>query len=459
QFRLADSVQTAFFEGEGVCEVEIVRPEDNELHHFSDKFERDGIVFEEPSVNLFSFNNPYGACRTCEGFGKVLGIDEDLVVPDKSISVYEGAIAPWRSHSMKKWVEPLLKNGIRFDFPIHRPYVDLTEEEKQLIWTGNQYFKGLDAFFKHIESKTHKIQYRVMLSRYRGRTICPECKGTRLRKDASYVKINDTSINELVLMPIKRLITFFEEVSLAAHEQKVADRITKEIRSRLDYLNKVGLGYLTLNRLTSTLSGGEYQRIKLATSLGSALVGSMYILDEPSIGLHPRDTSRLIEVLKTLRNLGNTVIVVEHEEEVMRAADQIIDIGPDAGRHGGKLVFQGSLAELQKMNGSANTHTARYLSGIEAIPMPKKRREFKHKIEIKGARENNLKHIDVDIPLGVLTVVTGVSGSGKSTLVKSILYPALGKIFGTVSESTGKFDRLEGDFKKLTQIEFVDQNP
>ncbi len=459
QFRLADSVQTAFFEGEGVCEVEIVRPEDNELHHFSDKFERDGIVFEEPSVNLFSFNNPYGACRTCEGFGKVLGIDEDLVVPDKSISVYEGAIAPWRSHSMKKWVEPLLKNGIRFDFPIHRPYVDLTEEEKQLIWTGNQYFKGLDAFFKHIESKTHKIQYRVMLSRYRGRTICPECKGTRLRKDASYVKINDTSINELVLMPIKRLITFFEEVSLAAHEQKVADRITKEIRSRLDYLNKVGLGYLTLNRLTSTLSGGEYQRIKLATSLGSALVGSMYILDEPSIGLHPRDTSRLIEVLKTLRNLGNTVIVVEHEEEVMRAADQIIDIGPDAGRHGGKLVFQGSLAELQKMNGSANTHTARYLSGIEAIPMPKKRREFKLKIEIKGARENNLKHIDVDIPLGVLTVVTGVSGSGKSTLVKSILYPALGKIFGTVSESTGKFDRLEGDFKKLTQIEFVDQNP
>ncbi|MEM9829296.1 MAG: excinuclease ABC subunit UvrA [Bacteroidota bacterium] len=459
QFRLADSVQTSFFEGEGVCEVEIVQPDENELHHFSDKFERDGIVFEEPSVNLFSFNNPYGACRTCEGFGKVLGIDEDLVVPDKSMSVYEGAVAPWRSHSMKKWVEPLLKNGIRFDFPIHRPYVDLTEEEKQLIWTGNQYFKGLDAFFKHIESKTHKIQYRVMLSRYRGRTICPECRGTRLRKDASYVKINDTSINELVLMPIKRLITFFEEVSLETHEQKVADRITKEIRSRLDYLSKVGLGYLTLNRLTSTLSGGEYQRIKLATSLGSALVGSMYILDEPSIGLHPRDTNRLIEVLKTLRNLGNTVIVVEHEEEVMRAADQIIDIGPDAGRHGGKLVFQGSLSELQKMNGSANTHTARYLSGIEAIPLPKKRRDFKYKIELKGARENNLKHIDVEIPLGVLTVVTGVSGSGKSTLIKSILYPALGKIFGTVSESTGKFDRLEGDFKKLTQIEFVDQNP
>ncbi|MEM9673539.1 MAG: excinuclease ABC subunit UvrA [Bacteroidota bacterium] len=459
QFRIADSVQTAFFEGEGICEIEIVTRESNELHRFSDKFERDGIVFEEPSVNLFTFNNPYGACRTCEGFGKVLGIDEDLVVPDKSVSVYEGAIAPWRSHSMKKWVEPLLKNGIRFDFPIHRPYVDLTEGQKELLWTGNQYFKGLNAFFKHLESKTHKIQYRVMLSRYRGRTTCPECKGTRLRKDAAYVKINGTSINELVLLPIHRLISFFQELSLDKYEQKVADRISKEIRSRLEYLDKVGLGYLTLNRLTSTLSGGEYQRIKLATSLGSALVGSMYILDEPSIGLHPRDTSRLVEVLKTLRNLGNTVIVVEHEEEVMRAADQIIDIGPDAGRHGGKLVFQGSLTELHKMNGTANTHTARYLSGVEAIPLPKKRRSFKHKIEIKGARENNLKHIDVDIPLGVLTVVTGVSGSGKSTLIKSILYPALGKIFGTVNETTGKFDRLEGDFKKLTQIEFVDQNP
>ncbi|WKN40623.1 excinuclease ABC subunit UvrA [Tunicatimonas pelagia] len=459
QFRLADSVQTAFFEGEGICEVEVVTPESNELHRFSDKFERDGIVFEEPSVNLFTFNNPYGACRTCEGFGKVLGIDEDLVIPDKSLSVYEGAIAPWRSHSMKKWADPLLKNGIRFDFPIHRPYIDLTDEQKKVLWTGNKYFKGLDKFFQYLQSKTHKIQYRVMLSRYRGRTVCPECKGTRLREDASYVKISGTSINELVLMPIRKLITFFQEISLDKHEEKIANRITKEIRSRLEYLDKVGLGYLTLNRLTSTLSGGEYQRIKLATSLGSALVGSMYILDEPSIGLHPRDTSRLVEVLKTLRNLGNTVIVVEHEEEVMRAADQIIDIGPDAGRHGGELVFQGSLTELQKMNGSANTHTARYLSGVEAIPVPKKRRTFKHQIEIKGARENNLKHIDVAIPLGVLTVVTGVSGSGKSTLIKSILYPALGKIFGTVNETTGKFDRLEGDLKKVTQLEFVDQNP
>lgn len=459
QFRLADSVQTAFFEGEGICEVEIVASGENELHYFSDKFERDGVVFEEPSVNLFTFNNPYGACRTCEGFGKVLGIDEDLVIPDKSLSVYEGAVAPWRSHSMKKWAEPLLKNGIRFDFPIHRPYIDLTDEQKQLLWTGNSYFKGLYAFFKHLASKTHKIQYRVMLSRYRGRTTCPECKGTRLRKDAAYVKIDGASINELVLLPVSKLIGFFDQLNLDAHETKVANRIIKEVRSRLEYLDKVGLGYLTLNRLTSSLSGGEYQRIKLATSLGSALVGSMYILDEPSIGLHPRDTSRLVEVLNTLRNLGNTVIVVEHEEEVMRAADQIIDIGPDAGRHGGKLMFQGSLAELQKMNGSANTHTARYLSGVDAIPIPKKRRSFKHKVEIKGARENNLKHIDVDIPLGVLTVVTGVSGSGKSTLIKSILYPALGKMFGTVSETTGKFDRLEGDTKKLTQIEFVDQNP
>ncbi|MGB3589058.1 MAG: excinuclease ABC subunit UvrA [Tunicatimonas sp.] len=459
QFRLADSVQTAFFEGEGICEVEMVTPEGSEVHRFSDKFERDGIIFEEPSVNLFTFNNPYGACRTCEGFGKVLGIDEDLVIPDKSLSVYEGAIAPWRSHSMKKWADPLLKNGIRFDFPIHRPYIDLTDEQKKVLWTGNRYFKGLDKFFQYLQSKTHKIQYRVMLSRYRGRTVCPECKGTRLREDASYVKISDTPISELVLMPISKLISFFQELSLDKHEEKIANRITKEIRSRLEYLDQVGLGYLTLNRLTSSLSGGEYQRIKLATSLGSALVGSMYILDEPSIGLHPRDTSRLVEVLKTLRNLGNTVIVVEHEEEVMRAADQIIDIGPDAGRHGGELVFQGSLTELQKMNGSANTHTARYLSGVDAIPIPKKRRSFKHKIEIKGARENNLKHIDVDIPLGVLTVVTGVSGSGKSTLIKSILYPALGKIFGTVNETTGKFDRLEGDLKKVTQLEFIDQNP
>ncbi len=459
QFRIADSVQTAFFEGQGTCLVDIVHRDGTERHHFSDKFEQDGMVFEEPSVNLFTFNNPYGACRTCEGFGNVLGIDEDLVVPDKSLSVYEGAIAPWRGHSMKKWLAPLLKHGIEFDFPIHRTFADLSEEEKALLWTGNRYFKGLNDFFKFLESKTHKIQYRVMLSRYRGRTVCPDCQGTRLRKDASYVKINDTSITELVLMQVEKVIAFFNDLQIEQHDEQVASRILKEIRSRLEYLNKVGLGYLTLNRLTSSLSGGEYQRIKLATSLGSALVGSMYILDEPSIGLHPRDTSRLIEVLKTLRDLGNTVIVVEHEEEVMRAADEIIDIGPDAGSHGGELVFQGTIRDLEKQNGHANTHTSRYLSGAESVPMPVKRRDFKYNITIKGARENNLKHIDVNIPLGMLTVVTGVSGSGKSTLVKSILYPALGKMFGTVSESTGKFDKLEGDLRQVSQVEFVDQNP
>lgn len=459
QFRIADSVQTAFFEGEGICQVDVVSRDGTQRHHFSDKFEKDGIVFEEPSVNLFTFNNPYGACRTCEGFGKVLGIDEDLVVPDKSMSVYEGAIAPWRSHSMKKWLQPLLRHGIEFDFPIHRAYIDLDEGQKQLLWTGNRYFKGLNEFFKYLESKTHKIQYRVMLSRYRGRTVCPDCKGTRLRKDAAYVKIGTTSITELVLMQIEGVIRFFDDLSIDTHDRQVAGRILKEIHSRLEYLDKVGLGYLTLNRLTSTLSGGEYQRIKLATSLGSALVGSMYILDEPSIGLHPRDTGRLIEVLKTLRDLGNTVIVVEHEEEVMRVADEIIDIGPDAGSHGGELVFQGNMQDLEKQNGHANTHTSRYLSGADGIRVPDKRRDFKHKISILGARENNLKHISVDVPLGVLTVVTGVSGSGKSTLVKSILYPALGKMLGTVSETTGKFDRLEGDLKKVTQIEFVDQNP
>ena len=459
QFRMADSVQTAFFEGEGSCEVEVITPKASQLYPFSDKFEKDSIVFEEPSVNLFSFNNPFGACRTCEGFGRVLGIDPDLVIPDKSLSVYEGAVAPWRSQSMKKWVEPLLRHGIKFDFPIHRPYVDLTEKEQQLLWTGNQHFKGLDAFFKYLSSKTHKIQYRVMLSRYRGRTTCPDCKGTRLRKDASYVKINDTAITDLVLMPVEEVRTFFNELNLKDYEQRVADRIVTEIHSRLNYLLKVGLGYLTLNRLTNTLSGGEYQRIKLATSLGSALVGSMYILDEPSIGLHPRDTARLIEVLETLRNLGNTVVVVEHEEDVMRAADQIIDIGPDAGSHGGELMFQGNIHELEKKNGHANTHTSRYLSGVDSIPIPKQRRSFKYKLIIKGARENNLKHIDAEIPLGVLTVVTGVSGSGKSTLIKNILYPALGKMFGTISETTGKFDRLEGDTRKIAQVEFVDQNP
>ncbi|MEL7002797.1 MAG: excinuclease ABC subunit UvrA, partial [Bacteroidota bacterium] len=414
-----------------------------------------GIKFEEPTANFFSFNNPYGACRTCEGFGKVLGIDKDLVIPDKSLSIYEGAIAPWRSETMRKWLDPLIKDGIRFDFPIHRAYNELTNGEKELLWTGNEYFSGLNEFFDHLATKTHKIQYRVLLSRYRGRTDCPDCRGTRLRKDASYVKIDGKSITDLVLMPINRIIEFFDQLSLTAHEEKIASRILKEIRNRLTYIDRVGLGYLTLNRMTSTLSGGEFQRIKLATSLGSALVGSMYILDEPSIGLHPRDTERLVQVLKTLRDLGNTVIVVEHEEEVMKAADQIIDIGPNAGVHGGQLVFQGTIDDLPQ----SDSHTANYLLGRENVEIPLARRKWKDSIKISGAIENNLKNADVQFPLGVLTVVTGVSGSGKSTLVKKILYPAVGKILGTVSEATGKFDKLDGDYEKVTQIEFVDQNP
>ncbi|KYG78546.1 excinuclease ABC subunit A [Roseivirga ehrenbergii] len=453
QFRFSDSVQTALFEGQGDCIIEVIG---EGRTAFSDRFEADGILFEEPSVNLFTFNNPFGACKRCEGFGKILGIDIDLVIPDKSLSVYEGAIAPWRSETMSKWLQPLLKHGIEFDFPIHRTYAELTEKEKELLWTGNKYFKGLNKFFEHLESKTHKIQYRVMLSRYRGRTDCPECKGTRLRKDAAYVKLDGKSITDIVLMPVKEAAVFFDKLPLTAHEEKIAKRLLQEIQNRLEYLGRVGLGYLTLNRLTSTLSGGEFQRIKLSTSLGSALVGSMYILDEPSIGLHPRDTDRLISVLLTLRDLGNTVVVVEHEEKVMQAADQIIDIGPDAGSHGGELIFQGTIEELVQ-NGTG--HTANYLSGREKLPIPEHRRKWRDALKIKGARENNLKNVSVDIPLDVLTVITGVSGSGKSTLVKKILYPSLGKMLGTVGEQTGKMDALEGDTKKVTQIEFIDQNP
>lgn len=453
QFRLADSVQTAFYEGEGDCIVEVPG---GETKLFSDRFELDGITFEEPSVNLFSFNNPYGACKTCEGFGKVLGIDEDLVIPDKSLSVYEGAVAPWRSESMKTWADSLLKSSMHFDFPIHRPYLELSEEQKRILWEGNSYFEGINGFFSHLQSKSHKIQYRVLISRYRGRTTCQECRGSRLRRDASYVKINGLSITDLVLMPITKAIAFFERIQLTEHEYKIARRILTEIKSRLNYLDRVGLGYLTLNRIASTLSGGEYQRIKLATSLGSALVGSMYILDEPSIGLHPRDTKKLIGVLKSLRDLKNTVVVVEHEEEVMQAADQIIDIGPDAGTHGGELVFQGTLSELLH---DGTTYTAKYLSGIDKIEIPSQRRKFKDSISIIGARENNLKNVNVKIPLDILVMITGVSGSGKSTLVKKIVYPAIGKILGTVGDETGKFDKLEGDYKKIKQIEFVDQNP
>ncbi|MEO5979658.1 MAG: excinuclease ABC subunit UvrA [Chryseolinea sp.] len=452
-FRMSDSVQTSFFEGEGDCAV---YAEGHPTMHFSDRFELDGMTFTEPSINFFSFNNPFGACQTCEGFGKVLGIDEDLVIPDKSLSLYEGAVAPWRSETMGEWLKPLVKNGIKFDFPIHRPYNELTHEQQQLVWNGNNYFDGIHAFFKYLESKTYKIQYRVLLSRYRGRTNCPDCRGTRLRKDAQYVKIDGTSITDLALLPIEDMVGFFKKITIPEYDRKISDRILTEIQSRLEYMVKVGLGYLTLNRLTSTLSGGEYQRIKLATALGSALVGSMYVLDEPSIGLHPKDTDKMITVLKTLRDLGNTVIVVEHEEEIMRAADQIIDIGPDAGSYGGQLVFQGTISEI---NGKVKSHTTDYLSGVEEIAIPKSRRKWKDAITVHGARENNLKNLTVKFPLGILTVVTGVSGSGKSTLIKKILYPSVGRLSGSVSETPGKYDKLEGDFARITQVEFVDQNP
>jgi len=469
QFRFSDSVQTSFFEGEGECIVDIIttNAETGERQTirstFSDKFELDGIAFEEPSVNLFTFNNPYGACKRCEGFGKVLGIDPELVIPDKNLSVFEGAIAPWRSERMSEWLAPLLRNGIRFDFPIHRSYKDLTPEQQQLLWTGNEYFQGLDAFFADIESQVHKVQYRVMLSRYRGRTDCPDCRGSRLRKDASYVKIGGASIVDLVLMPISDLANFFKNLELPDYQKAVSKRILIEINSRLEFMERVGLGYLTLNRLTSSLSGGEFQRIKLATSLGSALVGSMYILDEPSIGLHPRDTQRLVSVLESLRDMGNTVVVVEHEEEVMRAADQIIDIGPNAGRLGGELIFQGSWEsiinyQLSNIN-STVSHTINFLTGIDQIPVPIQRRKPTDFIELKGARENNLKEVDVKFPLGVLTVVTGVSGSGKSTLVRKILFPAIARLKGEYSEEAGKYAGLVGSLDRITQVEMIDQNP
>ncbi|WP_151087544.1 excinuclease ABC subunit UvrA [Hymenobacter baengnokdamensis] len=452
-FRLSDSVQTAFFEGHGTCLVKL----DNETRTFSDKFELDGMVFEEPSVNFFSFNNSYGACHTCEGFGSVLGIDEDLVIPDKSMTVYEGAIAPWRTEKQGEWLKPLLKNGIRFDFPIHRPYNDLSAAEQRLLWTGNKYFEGLDAYFKWVAEQTHKIQYRVLQSRYRGRTVCPDCRGTRLRKDAQYVTIDGRSITDLVLLPITQALDFFRNLSLPEHEQKVADRLLAEITNRLGYLDRVGLGYLTLNRLSNTLSGGESQRISLATSLGSALVGSMYVLDEPSIGLHPKDAEQLIGVLRSLQELGNTVVVVEHEEKMMEAADQIIDIGPEAGSGGGNLMFQGTYAELLQ---DTETYTGKYLSGQLEVAVPAVRRPWRNALELTGARENNLKNVSVKIPLGVMTVVTGVSGSGKSTLIRRILAPALMKqLGGGAGETTGKFDKLLGVNGQVTHVEFVDQNP
>ena len=461
-FRLADSVQTAFFEGEGFLEIR----HDGITRSFSDRFEGDGIAFEEPSVNLFSFNNSYGACKTCDGFGTVLGLDPNLVFPDHNLSVFEGAISPWNSENLRKeWLQPLLRNGILFDFPIHRPYFQLSEDDRKLLWTGNDQFQGLDTYFRYLESNSYKIQYRVQLSRYRGKTTCPDCLGSRLRKDAGYVKIGGSSIINLVLMPVEDLLRWFDALELNDYDKGVTKHIYREIRNRLLYLQEVGLGYLTLNRLSSSLSGGEFQRIKLATSLGSALVGSMYILDEPSIGLHPRDTKRMISVLRTLRDLGNTVIVVEHEEEVMLAADQLVDIGPGAGSHGGELVFQGRVLEQPDKIGlnedpyAGRSHTFRYLNGLEEIATPVQRRGWRDFVRVLGATENNLANLDVKIPMHVLTVVTGVSGSGKSTLINKVLYPALSKMLGTSTGESGKFLRLEGSYQKIRQVEYVDQNP
>ena len=451
--RIADSVQTAFFEGRGDCFLE----ENGLIHVFCDRFELDGIRFEEPSPNFFSFNNPFGACKRCEGYGKIIGIDEDLVIPDKSKSVYDGAIAPWRGEKMGEWLHKLVKNALKFDFPIHRSYNQLTAEQKQLVWSGNEYFSGLDDFFKELEAQTYKIQYRVMLSRYRGKTNCPECLGSRLREDASNVKIADHSITEIVLMPLDKALVFFQGLELDPVRMKIAKRLLMEITNRIKFLNDVGLSYLTLNRLSNTLSGGESQRINLATSLGSSLVGSVYVLDEPSIGLHPRDTQQLIEVLISLRDVGNTVLVVEHEEEIMKAADHIIDIGPEAGTHGGQLVFTGTYSEILKEDASL---TGQYLCGKQAIAIPQHRRKWSDYIEIKGARENNLNNVDVKFPLNVLSVVSGVSGSGKTSLVKRILQPALQKAIGNYSgEQTGSYDSIVGDFNKIEQVEIVDQNP
>ncbi len=454
--RLADSVQTAFYESKGRCILRVYDGTNYSDHTFSDLFEADGIIFEPPTEHLFSFNNPVGACPQCEGFGKVIGIDEDLVIPNKSLSVYDGAIACWKGEKMGKWKERLVNNSFKFDFPVHKPYFELTPEQRKLIWTGNKHFRGLNAFFKYVEEKQYRIQYRVMLSRYRGKTICPECDGSRLRKEAGWVKIEGKSINELVVMPISELQQFFKSIKLPKHDKKVASRLLEEINTRISFLSDVGLEYLTLNRLSSTLSGGESQRINLSTSLGSSLVGSLYILDEPSIGLHSRDTNLLIKVLKNLRDLGNTVVVVEHDEEIIRAAAEIIDIGPGAGRLGGEIVFHGDFKQLSE---NENSLTTKYLNGIESIPVPANRRTGNNYIEVKGARENNLKNIDVKFHLNIMNVVTGVSGSGKSSLVNRVLYPAIKKRLGGYADKTGSFDLLSGQPESITAVEFVNQNP
>ena len=452
--RILDSIELAFNEGHGICHT--LNPIDQSQSIFNKKFENRGIEFQEPSLHFFAFNNPYGACKTCEGFGKILGIDEDLVIPNKDLSVFDGGIAPWKGEVMGAYFKNLTLKASKFNFPIHRAIKDLNEAQYQLLWDGNEHFTGLHAFFKEVERKTYKIQYRVMLSRYRGRTDCHECKGTRLRGDASYVKINNKSIQDIVLLPVSDSLAFFKDLKGNVEENAVSNRILPEIINRLTYLSNVGLGYLTLNRQANTLSGGESQRIHLATSLGSALVGSIYILDEPSIGLHPKDTENLIKVLKQLQNAGNTVIIVEHEEEIMRAADRIIDIGPKAGKYGGEVVFNGSHKKLIR---SKNSLTGDYLNKIRTIEIPEKRRTIKSKIEIEGAYQYNLKNINVSFPLNCLTCVTGVSGSGKSSLIGDILYPALRKNMGISNDIQGKYTTLKGVYNRLKHVEFIDQNP
>lgn len=452
--RLGDSIQLAFTEGHGDCSI--IQMGSMEERNFSTRFELDGMSFVEPTPHLFTFNNPFGACKTCEGYGSIIGIDPNLVIPDPSLSVYEGAVVPWKGEVMGEYLQELVRSARKFDFPIHRPVEELTEEQVELLWNGNQYFAGINGFFKFVESQSYKIQYRVLLSRYRGKTSCPECHGTRLREDANYVKVGGISIKELVLMPIEKALDFFQKLEVDTFEAQITKRILPEITQRLSFLCDVGLGYLTLNRAANTLSGGESQRINLATSLGSSLVGSMYILDEPSIGLHPRDTERLIGVLKKLRDIGNTVIVVEHEEDMMLHADEIIDIGPAAGKFGGEVVFQGKFDALTK---NATSLTTQYLTGVREIPVPKKRRNGKNKISVIGAKEHNLKNVSVDFPLNRIVAVTGVSGSGKSTLVKEILYPGIRKHLGQFGDHQGNVKRIEGDLSSIAEIELIDQNP
>ncbi len=451
--RLANAIDTAFFEGKGNCSIEAL--ETGAQTPFSNKFEIDGTKFLEPNVHLFSFNNPYGACPNCEGYGDVIGIDEELVIPNTALSIYENAVFAWRGESMSYYRDELVNSAHKTNFPIHKPWYQLTEDQKQLVWDGDKHFTGLHDFFAMLEEKSYKIQNRVMLSRYRGKTKCSVCKGKRLRKETNYVKVSGKSISDLVEQPIDELIFFFENISLNDTDAKIASRLLIEIKSRLGFLNRVGLSYLTLNRKSNSLSGGESQRINLATSLGSSLVGSMYILDEPSIGLHPKDTENLITVLLSLRDLGNTVIVVEHDEDIMKAADEIIDIGPEAGTLGGHVVAKGSMADILK----STSLTAQYLNGSLEIKVPQKRRPFKNYIEIIGARENNLKNINVTFPLNVLTVVTGVSGSGKSTLVKKLLYPIILKEVGGYGEKVGQFTEVKGKYSDIKHVEFVDQNP